>query len=83
MFLAPGIASRVDLGPEAMADARKLLADFVEARRTLDLPPRPGSGCRACPHRPSCPAGQAHLAAAPSPVATARGSGSLWALAGR
>lgn len=65
LFLAPGTASRVDLGPEAMKEARQLLADFIQARRDLDLPPKPGSGCRSCPHRPSCPAGQAHLAGRP------------------
>jgi ATP-dependent exoDNAse (exonuclease V) beta subunit len=61
LFLAPGVASRVDLGPAALDEARRLLSDFVAARRDLDLPPKPGPGCRSCPHRPSCPVGQAHV----------------------
>ncbi|MCO5166213.1 MAG: UvrD-helicase domain-containing protein [Planctomycetes bacterium] len=82
MFLAPGVASRVDLGPAAMAEARRLLVEFVEARRTLDLPPRPHAGCRSCPHRPACPAGQARMAEVEIPVALAPASGNLWALTG-
>lgn len=82
MFLAPGVAVRVDLGAEALTEARRLLAEFVEARRALDLPPRPHAGCRGCPHRPSCPAGQAFLAGAQFPVAAAPASGNLWALTG-
>lgn len=86
LFLAPGIASRVDLDPGPLEEARGLLRDFVQARARLDLPPRPGGGCRTCPQRPSCPAGQAHLArpepARHLPVAAAEASGSLWALTG-
>lgn len=89
LFLAPGVASRVDLGPAALDEVRQVLVDFVTARQRLELPPTPGGGCRTCPHRSSCPVGQAHLAqlaARPDPgryfpVAAAPVSGNLWALA--
>jgi hypothetical protein len=62
-WVAPGVTCRVDVGGPGLEDARRILAEFVRARRTHDLPPRPGPLCRTCPHRAACPAGAEHVAA--------------------
>ncbi|MEZ6186008.1 MAG: UvrD-helicase domain-containing protein [Planctomycetota bacterium] len=56
-YLAAEIDAAVPVGPDVRAETRALLADFVDARRALELPPRPGPLCARCPHTPHCPEG--------------------------
>ena len=49
VFLAPELECRVDLGPAALAAARRTVAEFFVARRSLQMPPRPGPACGHCP----------------------------------
>jgi ATP-dependent helicase/nuclease subunit A len=73
-FLVPEMTVKIDVGPNALAGTRRLLARFVDARRRLEAPATPGAACRTCSFRKGCTAGQAHLAstrratAEPSPI---------------
>lgn len=70
-YPAAGVDAWVEVGSEALARARELLAEQLRARRALDLPPRPGRHCRRCPHRLTCPAGLRWMEPAPQVAAAA------------
>jgi len=48
-FLAPGVAHRVELTPAALEEARRVVAEFFAAQRTLSYPPRVADHCFPCP----------------------------------
>ncbi|MGE0707126.1 MAG: UvrD-helicase domain-containing protein [Planctomycetota bacterium] len=66
-YLVPGVLERVPVDARALGGAREALGDFAQARRELDLPPRPGKACSYCPWWDLCPEGaRPSLLASPS-----------------
>lgn len=57
-FLVPEMTVKIDVGPDALAATRRLLARFVEARRRLEAPATTGAACRTCPFLSGCSAGR-------------------------
>ena len=47
-FLAPGVAHRVGLTPEALEEARRLVADLFAAQRGAHFPPEVAAHCSHC-----------------------------------
>ena len=48
VFLGPGVAHRVELTPEALEEARRVVAEFFAAQRDGDFPPRVEHHCFRC-----------------------------------
>lgn len=56
-FLRRAAPIDIDIGPPALAHARRLAADFFDAQSQHEFPLRTGGHCRQCPHfRGPCPA---------------------------
>ena len=47
-FLAPGVAHRVELTPEALAEARRLVGELFAAQREAHFPPEVAAHCSHC-----------------------------------
>lgn len=72
-YLCAEVDASVPCDPAVATETQALLAEFVAARRALDLPPRAGAQCARCPHLAQCPAGQdASAVREPLPVAATR-----------
>ncbi len=56
-FLRPDVAVPVDLAPEDLEGARRLVSDFAAAQRFRRFPLNEGPHCQRCPfYRNKCPA---------------------------